>query len=71
MLWICILVSFSIIYSVVVKIMDQRECPTDVELRSVLFRRTHRNSHKADKVIRHLGVCQECRDKVREINEGE
>lgn len=52
---------------IIMEILDQRKCPKDEDLKDVVLGFTKKNTKKADKIIRHLGICEKCQDKVKEI----
>ena len=54
---------------IVIQIVNQRKCPEDEILRNVVLGITKKNSETAEKVIRHLGICEKCQERVREIGE--
>lgn len=67
MLDIFILISLYGIYRVIREIRAHRKCPSDNDLRKVVLGIAKKNSTIADKVILHLGICEKCQDKAREI----
>ena len=67
MLEILILISLYGIYRIVREIIGQRKCPRDSELRNVVLGITKKNSETADRVIRHLGICDACQERAKEI----
>lgn len=67
MLQIVMLISLYGIYRIVREIINQRKCPREKVLRDVVLGIEKKNSETYDKVIRHIGICEECQDKAREI----
>ena len=57
---------------VVIKIMegmmDNRKCPDDALLKDVILRKVDRDSKRARTTIRHLGICEKCRDRVHDFS---
>ncbi|MDF1698466.1 MAG: hypothetical protein P1U56_21625 [Saprospiraceae bacterium] len=55
------------IVKIIIEIINQRKCPEDEELKDVVLGITKKNTASADKVIRHLGICEKCQERAREI----
>lgn len=55
------------IVKVIIEIINQRKCPEDEILKNVVLGITKRNSETTEKVIRHLGICEKCQERAREI----
>jgi len=68
MMTILILISLGSVIAVVSKIVGMQSCPEENQLKSVVNGRVSKNSRIAEKVIRHLGVCKKCQQKVRDWN---
>ena len=64
---IFILITLYGIYRVVREIIGHRKCPRDSDLRKVVLGITKKNSETADRVILHLGICEKCQERAREI----
>ena len=64
---ILILISLYGIYRIVREVKSQRRCPDDKELRDVLLGLIKKNSATSDRVIMHLGICEKCQERAREI----
>jgi len=64
---IFILISIYGIYRIVREIQAQRKCPSDKVLRDVVLGIVKKNSAVSDRVIMHLGVCEDCQERARKI----
>ena len=62
-----ILVSAYGIFRIVSEIINNKKCPSDQELRDVALGLVKKNTSKADRIIMHLGGCEKCRAKVKNI----
>lgn len=60
---------FLILIPIINTLVNMRKCPSDHDLNQVVFGRTNKNSNRTDTVIKHLGICKKCQDRVREMNE--
>ena len=67
MLEILIIIALYTIYKLVREIVNQRKCPSESLLRGVLLGRIKKNTDKADFVIMHLGICEKCQQRAKEI----
>jgi len=69
MIYWMILVLFSApVYYAITRIAALKKCPLDEELRSAILFRTTQNKKRDEIIISHLGVCEKCREKVRQFN---
>ena len=66
-LQILILISLYGIYRLVREIIAQRRCPKDKVLKDVVLGVIKKNSETADRVIMHLGICEKCQERAKEI----
>jgi len=64
---ILLLIALYGVYRIVREIVNQRKCPHDRDLRDVVLGMEKKSTAKYDRVIRHLGICEKCQDKAREI----
>lgn len=64
---IFLLISFYGIYRLIKEIISQRKCPDDQVLKDVVLGIEKKNTEIADRVIMHLGICEECQERAREI----
>lgn len=65
-----ILVSGIAVVSVIKEILESHKCPSEKNLRDVVLGRTDKNSRLGSRVIKHLGICEICREKVDKIVNG-
>lgn len=66
---ILLLLAAPAIFIAINKIKEMHRCPEENELKRVVFGKVNKNSKLADTVIKHLGICQKCRDKVSALND--
>ncbi len=64
---ILILISIYGIYRIVREIINQRKCPHERDLREVVLGIEKKSSARYDRVIRHIGICEKCQERAREI----
>jgi len=64
---IAVLITLYVVYRIVREVVKQRKCPDDRDLRDVVLGIEKKSTNKYDRVIRHLGICEECQEKAREI----
>lgn len=64
---IFIIISLYGIFRIITEILKQRKCPSDRDLRSVILGVEKKNSTISERVIMHLGICEKCQEKAREI----
>lgn len=55
------------IVRIIMEIVAQRKCPGDEELKNVVLGLTKKNTKSAESIIRHLGICEKCQEKVKKI----
>ena len=66
--WMLILIAFVGIVATASRIIQQRRCPDDGELRRYLYGRMKKDSPQARRITAHLGICEECQERVRDFN---
>jgi hypothetical protein len=67
MMEILLLIALYGTYRIIREIVLQRKCPDDRELRNVVLGITKKNTEIADRVIMHLGICEKCQEKARDM----
>lgn len=55
------------IIRIIYSIFKQQKCPNQTDLEDYVKGRIPRQSDKADALVGHLGQCEKCRDKMKEI----
>lgn len=65
--YILILIAFYGLYKIVVEIKEQQRCPSDRELKRVVLGLTKKDSAIANRIIMHLGICEKCQERAKEI----
>jgi len=66
-LLILILVTGYSVFQIIGEIIRSNECPEESMLKKVIQGRMNRDSPTARNIIKHLGVCSDCRDKIDEF----
>lgn len=57
------------VVKIIMEILDQRKCPKEEDLKHVVLGLAKKNTKQTDKIIRHLGICEKCQQRVKEIGE--
>ena len=64
---ILILIVLYAVYKVTEIVRSQRKCPEEDVLRDVVLGVVKKESPVYEKVITHLGICDKCQERAREI----
>ncbi len=64
MITIAFLFAAWIVYKAVRRISSQYRHLDKEEIRDVMLNRTDKNSPEYSRIIRHLGICEKCQDKL-------
>lgn len=66
-LLILILVTGYSAIKIINEIIKSNRCPEDEILKKVVLGRMNKESPISKNIIKHLGICEKCRDKINEI----
>lgn len=55
------------VIKIAMEIYSGGKCPSDTELHKFLVGQLDKDSHRGEKISRHLGTCKECQQKVTEV----